>query len=177
MKPTTEPRRDGQSRDPGLEITEMPGHMIRRMHQASQAIFDIEVADTGLDLTPVQYAALSTIAAHPGLDQATLAAAIAFDRATTGGVVDRLEAKGLVRREIADGDRRSRRLFIETAGTRALAKVTPAVRRAQCLMLRGLSEAEARTLMRLLTKALASVGDVARPTSAAPLRTRPLRSV
>ena len=38
--------------------------------------------------------------ANPGIDQARLATAIAFDRATTGGVIDRLEAKGLVRREI-----------------------------------------------------------------------------
>ena len=86
----------------------MPGHLIRRMQQASLAIFDTEMARAGCDLTSVQYAALVAIAAQPGLDQATLASVIAFDRVTTGGVIDRLEAKGDVRREMPSDDRRSR---------------------------------------------------------------------
>ena len=87
------------------ELYAMPGHLVRRMHQASQAIFDAEVTTAGIDLTSVQFAALTMIAANPGIDQARLAAAISFDRATTGGVIDRLEAKGLVRREIVKTDR------------------------------------------------------------------------
>ncbi|HRE22051.1 MAG TPA: MarR family transcriptional regulator, partial [Rhabdaerophilum sp.] len=85
--------------DDRLEIYDMPGHLIRRMHQAAVAIFDNEVRAAGADLTPVQFAAMMKIAAEPGIDQASVAQAIAYDRVTIGGVVDRLEAKGLVRRE------------------------------------------------------------------------------
>lgn len=141
----------------------MPGHLIRRMHQASQAIFDTAVAAAGFDLTPVQFAALRMIAVQPGLDQATLAAAIAFDRATTGGVVDRLEAKGLVRREVDKADRRARRLYLEPSGESTLSAMTPIVREVQTQMLRGLSETERATLISLLTKALTAVGDSSRP--------------
>ncbi len=149
----------------GKEIFEMPGHLIRRMHQASTAIFDVETREAGLDLTSVQYAALTVIAAQPGLDQATLASAIAYDRVTIGGVVDRLEQKGYVRREIAKGDRRSRRLHMQPAGKVALGAVTPHVRRAQDRMLKGLSQGESATLLRLLRKALDAVGDVTRSPS------------
>lgn len=149
---------------PPVEIYGMPGHLVRRMHQASQAIFDVEIAAAGYDLTSVQYAALTVIAARPGLDQATLAGAIAFDRPTTGGVIDRLEVKGLVRRQNDPEDRRLRRLYLQPAGKTTLDGVTPVVQRIQGLMLQGLSAPERATLLRLLAKALTAVGDVARPT-------------
>ena len=136
------------------ELYGMPGHLIRRLHQASQAIFDAEIAAAGIDLTSVQFAALTMIAASPAIDQARLAAAIAFDRATTGGVIDRLEAKGYVRREIVKTDRRARRLHLEAAGETTLRAATPIVRHAQTLMLKSLSHTEQATFLRLLSKAL-----------------------
>jgi MarR family transcriptional regulator, temperature-dependent positive regulator of motility len=146
------------------EIYGMPGHLVRRMHQAAQAIFDAQVNEAGIDLTSVQFAALATIGATPGIDQATLAHAIAFDRPTTGGVIDRLETKGFVRREITKVDRRMRHLYLEPAGKAILDGATPIVRRVQDLMLEGLTEAERATLLQLLAKALRAVGDASRPT-------------
>ena len=145
------------------EIYGMPGHLIRRMHQASQAIFDAQVAEAGIDLTSVQFAALAMIGATPGIDQATLANAIAFDRPTTGGVIDRLEAKGFVRREITKADRRMRHLYLESAGQAILDGATPVARRVQDLLLEGLTEVERATVLRLLSKALRAVGDQSRP--------------
>ena len=145
-----------------LEIYAMPGFLIRRMHQASQAIFDSEMAKAGGDLTSVQYAALTAIAARPGLDQATLATVIAFDRVTTGGVIDRLEVKNYVRREIAKGDRRSRRLYLEPAGEIAFEAAGPVVRAIQVKMLAGLHPSEQATLLDLLQKAIDAVGDTRR---------------
>ena len=139
------------------ELFRMPGHLIRRMHQASQAIFDAEVTTAGIELTSVQFAALTIIAAHPGIDQARLANAISYDRATTGGVIDRLEAKGLVRREIVKTDRRARRLHVEAAGEKTLRAATPVVRHAQTLMLNSLSQTEQATLLRLLSKAVQAI--------------------
>jgi MarR family transcriptional regulator, temperature-dependent positive regulator of motility len=137
-----------------VDLNGMPGHVIRRLHQASQAIFDAEAAAAKIDLTSVQFAALTVIAANPGIDQARLAAAIAFDRATTGGVIDRLEAKGFVRREIVKTDRRARRLHLEAAGKTTLRAATPVVRHAQTLMLKGLSDKEQTTLLRLMAKSI-----------------------
>ena len=78
-----------------------PGHLARRFQQISVAVFHAAVEEAGYDLTPVQYAALTEIATQPGIDQATLAGLIAFDRTTITGVVDRLVQKGLLVRQPA----------------------------------------------------------------------------
>ena len=115
------------------------------------------------DLIPARKNYLSAHGATPGIDQATLANAIAFDRPTTGGVIDRLEAKGFVRREITKADRRMRHLYLEPAGKAILDSATPIVRRVQELMLEGLTETERVTFLRLVSKALRAVGDSSRP--------------
>ena len=162
MSDVDNPETIGSSAEPAFEIHAMPGHLIRRMHQSSMAIFDTEMAKAGLDLTSVQFAALTAIAARPGLDQATLAGVIAFDRVTTGGVVDRLESKAFVRREFAKGDRRSRRLHLQPAGDIVLAAARPIVQAIQGKILEGLSPDEQAVLLRLLAKALRTVGDARR---------------
>jgi MarR family transcriptional regulator, temperature-dependent positive regulator of motility len=147
---------------PALDIHGMPGHLIRRLQQASVAIFDNEIRHAGFDLTPVQFAALTMIAANPGLDQASLAQGIAYDRVTIGGVVDRLEQKKLVRREIAATDRRARNLYLQPLGEQVLSDARPVVVQVQDAILRGLNVHESEQLCRLLRKALDAVGDVIR---------------
>jgi hypothetical protein len=58
------------------------GHLIRRLHQQSTQVFQARTQAAGFDLTSVQFAALDAIARQPGIDQASLAAIISFDRAT-----------------------------------------------------------------------------------------------
>lgn len=148
------------------EMRDMPGHLARRFQQIAVAVFLAEVEAAGFDLTPVQYAALAAIAANPAIDQITLAGLIAYDRTTITGVIDRLAQKGLVVRRASARDRRSRELFITDEGRRTLEAITPAVEAAQRLMVRGLSEAEAKELVRLMQKAIAAGNDLSR----APLR-------
>ena len=123
------------------EIHHMPGHLIRRLNQISTAVFADHMAANGMDLTPVQFAALSTIAEQPRIDQVGLAGAIAYDKVTIGGVIDRLENKGLVTRRVSPHDRRMRQLRITAAGTRLLERVRPVVRALQDDILAGLDEA------------------------------------
>jgi DNA-binding MarR family transcriptional regulator len=145
---------------------DMPGHLARRFQQIAVAVFLAEVGDAGFDLTPVQYAALATIKANPGLDQVTLAGLIAYDRTTITGVIDRLVQKGLAERRASSRDRRARELEITDEGRRTLRKITPVVESAQRIMLRGLNAREGEELMRLLRKAIAAGNELSR----APLR-------
>ncbi len=145
---------------------DMPGHLARRFQQIAVAVFLAEVAEAGSDLTPVQYATLAAVSANPGIDQVTLAGLIAYDRTTITGVIDRLAQKGLVVRLESSRDRRARELKITDAGQRALRDITPAVLAAQRTMLRGLTEKEAKELIRLLQKAIAAGNELSR----APLR-------
>ncbi len=103
----------------------LPGHYIRRLQQIAVAIFLEEAEPHGI--TPVQFAALQTVGAQPGLDQRTLARTIGFDTSTIGGVVDRLEKRGLMLRHVGVEDRRLRLLTLTDEGQALLAQVMPAV--------------------------------------------------
>ena len=145
---------------------DMAGHLARRFQQIAVAVFLAEVEAAGHDLTPVQYAALAAIGTNHGVDQVTLAGLIAYDRTTITGVVDRLVQKGLVVRQESSRDRRARELKITDTGRRTLRSITPAVEAAQRIMLRGLTDKEAKEFMRLLQKATAAGNELSR----APLR-------
>ena len=131
-----------------VDLDSLPGHHIRRMQQIAVAIFLQETEATGV--TPVQYAALQTVANVPGVDQRTLARSIGFDTSTTAGVVDRLEARGMLLRSASPDDRRVRLLSLTPDGQALLAQVTPGMQRAQARMLAPLPKAERAEFMRML---------------------------
>jgi DNA-binding MarR family transcriptional regulator len=134
------------------ELYDLPGHLIRRLHQISVSIFAIRMAEAGIDLTPVQFAALAKVEDNPGIDQATLAGLIAYDRVTLGGVVDRLVAKGLLTREVSKQDRRARVLNLSEDGRALLARSLPVAVAVQGEILEGLSASERKTFVGLLRK-------------------------
>ena len=142
-----------------MELGAMAGHLIRRLHQVSGQVFLRQVQAAGHDLTPVQFAALDALHSHSGIDQGQLSALIAYDRATIGGVVDRLEQKGLVRREISRHDRRAREVSLTPEGERVFSELLPLVRRLQADILAPLDDAERAQFMALARKALVGRAD------------------
>lgn len=135
---------------PIRSMYEMPGHLIRRAHQISGAIFTARLA--GFDITSVQYAAMVAIASQPGIDATRLSDLIAFDRATLGGVLDRLEAKGLIARQPSRQDRRIKTIALTSDGNALLDSVEGLVLAAQAEMLQPLSETERAQFIALLKK-------------------------
>lgn len=149
-----------------VKIDLQPGHAIRRLHQISVGIFLQESGELGI--TPVQYAALQTVGNQPGLDQRTLARAIALDTSTTGGVVDRLEARAWLERRLAAEDRRVRQLFLTPAGAQVLADVLPAMLNTQARILAPLTERQRADFMRLLLRLVDQNNELSRAPSEAP---------
>ena len=137
-----------------MDRLDMAGHLIRRLQQQSTQVFQVQMQAAGFDLTSVQFAALDAIAVQPSIDQAGLAATIGFDRATIGGVVDRLELKGLVQRVVSPQDRRARMLYLTPQGQAQLRASRPVVEGLQTGILGALSPSEQQTFMRLARKAL-----------------------
>lgn len=137
-----------------MDGTKMAGHLIRRLHQQSMLVFQTQTQAAGFDLTSVQFAALNAVALQPGIDQASLATTISFDRATIGGVIDRLERKGLVQRVVSAQDRRARQLHITPEGEQLLAACRPVVKALQADILALLSPAERDVFLELAHKAL-----------------------
>jgi DNA-binding MarR family transcriptional regulator len=133
-----------------LAIHHMPGHHIRRLQQVAVALFAQRLGST---VTPVQYAALAALSRRT-LDQAALAAAIGYDRATLGGVIGRLEARGLVRRAPGTKDRRTKRVSLTAAGRAALRRATPLVESVQRDLVAPLSALERKAFERLCRRLL-----------------------
>jgi DNA-binding MarR family transcriptional regulator len=129
-------------------LEEQPGFYIRRLQQIAVAVFLEETQAHGV--TPVQYAALYAVQRQPGLDQRTLAGVIGLDTSTLGGVIERLERRGLLTRQVAPGDRRMRLLHATPVGTDLLAAIEPAMRHAQQRMLAPLPPAERAQFLALL---------------------------
>lgn len=144
------------------EIHLMAGHLIRRLNQISVSVFQDRMAAEGLDLTSVQFAAMTMLKRHPGIDQTTLAGLIAHDRATMGGVIDRLDAKGLLKRQVSPHDRRARVLSLTAEGEALLVRVSPIVEALQRDILTGLTPAEQDTFLKLAAKAAEAGNELSR---------------
>jgi DNA-binding MarR family transcriptional regulator len=151
---------------PDVALDDLPGHNIRRLHQIAVAIFLQETEGSGL--TPVQYAALQAVTQRPGIDQRTLARAIGLDTSTTAGVLERLEARGLIARTTSREDRRARVLAPTDDGRRALAAVLPAMLRAQAQILAPLSADDQQVFLRLLQQLVSANNGLSRAPSGAP---------
>lgn len=132
-----------------------PGHLIRRAQQLAVAVFMEETA--GFDVTPVQFAILNALIDDPGEDQVTLSGRVAFDPATFGSVIGRLETKGWVKREADPRDRRRKLLWITDQGADTALKMKRAARRAQQRIVGPLQADERAQLALLLAKLVAGL--------------------
>lgn len=95
--------------DHGIVPHRVPHPLVRRLDQifgwaAAEALEGEEVE------TPPEYAALAVLDDFPGIDQRRLAVLMGLDRTNVGHLIDRLETKGLVNRNVSGTDRRAREL-------------------------------------------------------------------
>ena len=132
-----------------LDPYAQPGHLLRRAQQISISLFYDELGD---ELTPVQYAILTQLATHPGIDQVSLAGLAAIDTSTGATVCARLEEKGLLERKIIPHNRRQRALTITPNGARLLESLEVGALRLRERLLAPLTAAEQRQFMELLAR-------------------------
>ena len=130
-----------------------PGHLIRRAQQLAVAVFMEETS--AFDATPVQFAILNALMDDPGEDQITLSNKVAFDPATLGSVVARIEAKGWVTRKADPGDKRRKLLWITPEGEKIALGMKRVVAKAQQRIVGPLNAAEREQLSSLLGKLIA----------------------
>jgi len=146
-----------------LDFEALPGHYIRRLQQIAVAVFLQATEAHGV--TPVQYAALHKIGNAPGIDQRTLARSIGLDTSTTAGVIDRLEARGLMRRSASPEDRRVRLLSLTDAGQDLLEDLEPDMLKAQDRILAPLPKAERAEFLRMLRTLVTANNEMSRAPS------------
>ena len=148
------------------ELYARPGFLLRRAHQIAVGIFVEECAAYGL--TPPQHSTLIVIDRCPGLDQAALARAIGFDRATTGQVVEGLEARGLLKRQNSRIDRRRKTLALTPEGRALMKRAAAAIQRTSERLLAPLRPGQRRHFVELLLQLTGNLNQASRSPVSAP---------
>jgi DNA-binding MarR family transcriptional regulator len=137
----------------GIAFGVLPSLIGYQLRQAQLAIFsDFQETIGAHAITPGLFGVLVVIDANPGLKQTTLARAIRLDRSTVVSVIDKLEARKLVARRQADGDRRSNALWLTGDGKALLGKLTGLVRAHEERLVAGFSQADRARLAFLLQR-------------------------
>jgi DNA-binding MarR family transcriptional regulator len=103
----------------------------------------------GFDLSPVQCHVLHLIEPERPLPMRRLAQTLSCDASNVTGLVDRLEARGLVERRPSADDRRVKVIQLTPAGSRLRAQLLARVT-AGSLPLSRLSRSQQRSLRRIL---------------------------
>jgi len=128
----------------------LPGLLGYRLRLAQQAVFR-DFAQSVPEVSPGRVGVLLLIEANPGVTQGRLARAVALERSTMVGVVDTLEARGLIERR-RGADRRTNGLWLTRAGRSRLARIKRRIEVHEQRVASRLSAAERKALLALLEK-------------------------
>lgn len=94
-----------------------------RAYQAFDSYAERHIRELGL--TPAQFDVIATLGNTSGMSMRDLAKKTLVTKGTLTGIVDRLELKDLVRREVPEGNRRSFTVVLTDKGEKAFKQVFP----------------------------------------------------
>ncbi|MEV6449239.1 MarR family transcriptional regulator [Amycolatopsis sp. NPDC051716] len=127
-----------------LAVTQRLGYLLKHAQLRLAELAEPLYAPLGV--TGRQLALLTLFGDGPARSQQDGAARLGVDRTTMVALVDELEAKGLVRREVAPGDRRKRLVLLTPEGERVREAGAEVTRQAEALLLEPLSAEDAERL-------------------------------
>lgn len=130
------------------ELLAAPGYVARRLYQSYVALWTRVIDPV---LTGPQFAVLTAVDNFPGVDQGSLASAVALDRSTMADVVRRLEVNGLIVRHTSMHDGRRKLLHLTEAGARRLHEVNRRARELDERLLQGYSQGERERVLQEMT--------------------------
>ncbi len=137
----------------GLAPGPLAGLLGYRLRRAEVFAFQNFAAHLGGDgIAPGQLGVLLLVQANPGSNQTRIGRTLGIDRSTLVSIVDRLEARGLLRREPSPTDRRSHALVLSDAGAAFLQAIRPRLDAHEAEIAAGLSAAERAQLLDLLRR-------------------------
>lgn len=104
------------------------------------------------DVTPEQWVVLNRLSMDEGVCQRELASRIVKDQPNTTRILDKMEQKGLIRRNPDPLDRRAFQVFLTEKGKRLREELLPVVQQLRNDSTSGFSESEIMMLKELLRK-------------------------
>lgn len=120
---------------------------------AQLALFQHFSATVGREsISAPQFGTLLLIEANPDISQSAIAEALRFDRSTLVQIIDRLENRGLVVRNVSPSDRRSHALRLTAKGAEELVGLKETALAHEADVARALNDDERAQLIALLAK-------------------------
>ena len=129
---------DAKTFDPVSSV----GYLVNRVRTALLDAMDAELAP--LDITAAQYIIMAQVAYGLADSASQICKSISYDPGAMTRMIDRLEAKGLVRRVRSAEDRRAVNLELTPEGKAAFPKMRASVVVVLNRLLRGFTKSEAR---------------------------------
>jgi DNA-binding MarR family transcriptional regulator len=147
------PVRNGHYRGESYRPEQSVGYLMRQVVAMMGREMDSRMAQHGL--TDAQWKPLLALSYGEGVCAGDMARRVGCDSGAATRLIDRLEDKGLVRRERSDSDRRTVNLFLTEEGRHAAQIVPYVIADVLNGFLVDLSEAEIQQLDQLLRRILA----------------------
>ncbi|MFA7467298.1 MAG: MarR family transcriptional regulator [Desulfotomaculaceae bacterium] len=115
------------------------------------------------NMTTEQWMIMNRLFEESGISQKELAERTLKDQAALTRTLDRMEKKGLIKRQISPHDRRSFLVYLTDAGMALRNQIVPIA--VECIeeAVKGFTEAEVKTLETLLTRLTANLKIVDQP--------------
>lgn len=128
------------------------GFMVTSVRNSIHEALERELAP--FELTTPQYVVLNCLAKGWGRTLSDFCRVLAYDSGAMTRLLDRIVAKGFIRRVENEADRRSYLIELTEQGQAALPQALAAAEVAMQRLLAGFSEGDAETLHRLLSRLL-----------------------
>lgn len=103
-----------------------------------------------LNVTRSQWWVLAFLSRRDGMSQVSLAEELDLGKVALGGLIDRLEANGIVERRPDPIDRRVKRVFLTKSGLALMKEIRASSAEAEHLILAGLDDDDLKSTVRAL---------------------------
>jgi MarR family transcriptional regulator for hemolysin len=143
------------------------GFYVHDVSRMRRTLFDFEMKPLGI--TRSQWWVLAQLSRSEGHDggegmlQTDLASILDVGKVTIGGIIDRLEASGFVRRKIDKVDRRAKRIIITKQGHEVLDKMINVGRKLNLDILKGISARDVKIAEQVLARMKINIRETLAP--------------
>lgn len=124
------------------------GYLMHDVSRLRRSAFDRSLKP--LNVTRSQWWVLAYLSRQDGMTQSQLAEELDLGKVAIGGLIDRLEKSGLVRREADSADRRVNRVFLEPQSKPLINKMRKMNHQLNEIILKGIAERELETTAKTL---------------------------
>jgi DNA-binding MarR family transcriptional regulator len=145
----------------GIPIRRVVAPLVRRLQQICLSMIAEALADA--ELVQLEYALLVFVDDVPGISQQTLSEALGIDRNNVSLIVDKLEARGLLKRSVNGADRRAREVYITPQGKKLWRRCHPRIVEVNAGILACLNVGEKELFLDMLVRVVNANKVYARP--------------